>query len=976
MKDNRITLRAILFGIVASALFSWYTVMAENFSTSQRILTATQIPVLPYLLLIVCVLALNPLLRRLRVIRALMPVELMIIFVMTTVSAGVSTFGLASQLVPVVSGLFNRDWNTAQARWDRYIQPFVNEAYFISEPGLRRTAAEALAAENAWRDADTVLRAARLAHRSRVTVQEVEDELEALRADSDGISAEAARQRLIRTLAMERDRLATAETAWEPHGQQWRMEDVLDTYPAYVEDLRAAHQAQRAALADLEAKAFDKVEPFRVGLPETMRAVPGILPMGEERMSVYLARLRRMGAGLRAMGELRTAGKALRRGGDRPESLETAATGVDRAAAHLEPVADPGELREVRSALQASQDAIETTIGEIRLETERMRNERRHAEADDFPAIDRRIATLQSELNSSLDALKKAAEDIRDDLGPRLRLAEEMEAVRAVLLDTQARLRAGDGLSAGEGRAAVRAAQARIEALNISWRSLVAGDVPWGLWIGPLARWSLLVFLAYVILMTFNVLIFRQWAHHEKLVYPLAELPLQLGGFDEEGGSAADAVPALYRSPLFWVGAFISASVLGWNILATRQIITGVNPIPMRFDWGPYITDSLFSGLMPRAHHQVFFTLVGISFLVPARISKSLWGFHIAYMLMLLGLVWLGYGVNERSFPASMRMELNFRTAIGGGALVAFSSMTLWKCRRYLLCGALPHGLEGLAPDERRELRISSLLFMISSVLMIGVLTFGMGANLLFAVFCYLVIMIVTIGMVRVVAEGGLLVFQCWFNPFHVIRSAFGMHRTWSASSLLAPLVVFYYVLFWDLKTFIAPAMANALKIRDSLGMKRLGFHVAVWLGIAAAVVTALATHIIFGYQHGANTMHAWFYENGPRDFLFAWIKDMGMATSFDPSGLYGMLVGLAVMTVLMVFRRRRFWLPHPIGLVMWVNPIMWAFWFSILLGWAFKVLVSRYGDRSTYLRFREFFIGLIVGELIMCLFGVDLNRN
>jgi hypothetical protein len=115
----------------------------------------------------------------------------------------------------------------------------------------------------------------------------------------------------------------------------------------------------------------------------------------------------------------------------------------------------------------------------------------------------------------------------------------------------------------------------------------------------------------------------------------------------------------------------------------------------------------------------------------------------------------------------------------------------------------------------------------------------------------------------------------------------------------------------------------------------------------------------------------------GRRDAVFGWIKAMAITNPIDTAGgIYWLLTGATAMGLLLYFRQRNFWLPHPIGLVMWVNPTMRSFWFSIMLGWLFKTLVSRYGDQNTYRQFRNFFIGLIVGELVMCLFGVDLNRN
>jgi hypothetical protein len=85
-------------------------------------------------------------------------------------------------------------------------------------------------------------------------------------------------------------------------------------------------------------------------------------------------------------------------------------------------------------------------------------------------------------------------------------------------------------------------------------------------------------------------------------------------------------------------------------------------------------------------------------------------------------------------------------------------------------------------------------------------------------------------------------------------------------------------------------------------------------------------------------------------------------------------IFGGMAMAALLFFRRTCFWLPHPIGLIMMVNPLMKSYWFSIFIGWVFKSLVSKYGSRDLYARTRVFFIGLIFGELVLVALGMALS--
>ena len=97
---------------------------------------------------------------------------------------------------------------------------------------------------------------------------------------------------------------------------------------------------------------------------------------------------------------------------------------------------------------------------------------------------------------------------------------------------------------------------------------------------------------------------------------------------------------------------------------------------------------------------------------------------------------------------------------------------------------------------------------------------------------------------------------------------------------------------------------------------------------------------------------------------------------------------GAVLMGLLLYFRQFFFWLPHPIGLIMLVNPIMSVYWFSILIGWLAKYVVTKYGNKDAYTHMRNLFIGLILGELLLVVvsmvlsvwmgkdLGISLNRS
>ena len=983
--ENRITWRAFIAGLIFAATWTVMTVLWEN-APKKVILTATQIPVMPYVLLFASVLLINPVLKLVRIIRPFSPAEILLIFIMGVVSSGISTFGLASQLVPIISGLMNKHWNNEQNQWELYIEPYVNEKFFVAETGVRQAAVAYRDADEKWGDARDMLRAANNLKSSKQHQKTVAAKLEEVRQIQDPVK----RAMAVKSVEQEKDfaaqGLEQAQKRWDKltarHPDK-SIEEVIKTHPKMVDQFEAQKNTLKEALEAKEAKGFAIIDEFCDGFKlskNQKRAPPGFVYIKGEGLTAYFGRSRRRSVGGKALGEIEKAAKLLAR------ARESGGPAIPLRVAALEHTQSATDILEkiaTNAKIEKRQKKVEKELTELddKLQGERkklkiLHHRRREGPAEEFDKLDAKVKKVDkyiAKLSKRYAEFKLEEEQNQRELGIIAGVAQTRDG----LIAFQEKLKNAPVADYPALQTELAQLEESFDSFDATWKRYLVGDVPWGHWLRPLLNWTVLIMLTYLILMAFNVLIFRQWAHNEKLIYPLAELPMALVG------AGSDESPGLFPTPikrgLFWAGVAISALLLGWNLLAVNKIIPDVQPIKL-FQWGvmwnEWIQGSFLSGLWDTGRFHVFFTLVGLSFLVPAKISGSLWGFHLLYYLQLLILVWLNRGVNIHSFTPDWLVVLNFRTATGGGALLVFSSVILWKCRKYFFCIFAPKSLAGLPLDEQKELRVHSGLFIGGSLALIATLTWGLGVNFFYSIMLFFIILVITIGLVRAVTEGGILSFQCWFGPMHLGRTIFGMKKWFTAPSFFAPILVFYSIIFLDIKTFIAPAMANALKIRDDLRMRRLHFHLSVWAAIICTFFLAIVVHIIMAYHQGANQMHGWFYQSLPQT-IFGQIRNMAKTSPVDTAGgLNWLIFGGVAMILLLYFRRHVFWLPHPIGLIMMVNPMMNAYWFSIFLGWVCKVLVTKYGNKKTYLSIRYLFIGLIVGEVIMCLFGHTLNRN
>lgn len=988
MKKN-ITFRSVLLGTIFSAVFAVVSIRATHLNNIY--LSASQMPEASLVLLLLMVLLINPICRLIRFIRPFSAIEMMIIFIMGMVSAGISSFGLAHPLAAHVSGLFYRQWNNRQSEWAEYVAPFVNEAYFLSEPGIREKAIEHHKAFTVSFDLQTTYNMALRLERLAEELAEAQSKFDRINQAPEGpeqkIRLNAAR------LELDNAKHAHARILdqWEERTAEYglpELDEVLASYPALIEESNKHTEQARLELDKVQELAFEKADEFRQGLPTEKRAYPGVLMLAEDDISTYRSRLQRLVNGLNALKSIQQAEEYLKTlpadSVTGQQDAQILAGFIDAAAADLAKVSDDSVFENRRQRAWEKRESLDRRIFEVRSEISELGAAKRESRDRALTRqIDSKIHSLHNEI-SNLQRQYKRINSEREVVSRELAIYERINNMLGVLNGISSDLRENP-VPVAELNKQINNIIPDFPAIDASLRRFFVGQIPWRHWARPLFNWGVLIALSYILLMTFNVLIFRQWAHNEKLTYPLMEIPKSLLGGLHDGKE--DALPPIFKNPLFWIGVVIPVIVLGWNLICSMNLAPGLAKIDLQNKWFTYLSGTNLQAWRV-SRSEVFFTAIGLAFLIPKNISFSLWFFHLAYMFIVLFMVLGGHGYDESSFPANWWHIMNFRNAIGGGALVVFSGLVLYKCKQYLLCCFNGASVSGLESGERKELRISSFLFLASSLGLIAILWLGMGANLLHTVFMYFFVIIITIGLVRVVCEGGLSGLKTFISPFHFVRNLFGLNLAWTSASLFTPLIVYYAVLFADVKSFIAPAMANSLKLRDDFKMKRGHFHIAVALAIIVASVASVMVWVMMGYDIGADRLNGWFASAFPKstfDTVKTMVKD---APDVSSSARMWMGIGAGGMALLLFARQFVFWLPHPLGLIMFINPAMGAYWFSIMIGWLANVLITKYAHKETYHKATGFFIGLIIGELIMVALssvialsmgvnpGIDLNRN
>lgn len=484
--------------------------------------------------------------------------------------------------------------------------------------------------------------------------------------------------------------------------------------------------------------------------------------------------------------------------------------------------------------------------------------------------------------------------------------------------------------------------------------------VPWSLWLRPLAAWSSFMVALFLSTLFLMVLLRRQWITHERLSFPLAQVPLEVV---QEGRGRGARLPA---AALFWMGFLVSFGLTALSRLAA--IFPAIPDLPLSgatlIQWQP--TGPL-AGLGAWELWLVPW-MIAVAYLVPKELSFSCWFFWFVRVGLTVAAIAAGATPQRpeewwsSSFPAP--------THQGGGAVLAILGWTLWIGRRHLL-RALRLALSGKPdpqdPDEPISYRWAVLGFLASFGFLVY-FCWAAGARLIVGAAIVGLIVANYVVWARLRAETGL-----GFIPFPLIVDS--MIVVPFGSAVFRPREILtlyatrwsYFPGFGESFEVCTGNSLEALKVADSARVPSRPLFLALAAGFVVALVAGLYVMMRGMYHYGFFDTRAatWGWLGGQLRWNgTAVFNHLTSPSRFDPSGTIAMGAGAAVTVVLGLLRLRFWWWPfHPIG---YLAANCWGMhWFfqPFLIGWALKVLAIRYGGLRLFRRTAPLAIGLIIGD-------------
>jgi hypothetical protein len=470
-------------------------------------------------------------------------------------------------------------------------------------------------------------------------------------------------------------------------------------------------------------------------------------------------------------------------------------------------------------------------------------------------------------------------------------------------------------------------------------------------WIIPSIAWASVTIAFVLCMLCISVLIRRQWIEHERLAYPLAQVPLEV--IDKGAG--------IFRTRLLWIGFAISA---GRDLLNGIHYLYPVVPsiLYRRFMLSQYFTTRPWSALgwVPIEVHPF---AIGLAFFMPLGMSFSAWFFYWFWRFeRVLGSI-IGVGA-LRGFPFVWQQSI--------GVCIIILLFTLWMYRFQAL--RILKSFLGQAqgdPAELKGYKRAILGFLLSFGYLIG-FCYWIGMKIWVASAFFLILLSFSTVVTRIRAELGYPMHDLAFRPEDILVTTLGTRRIGPES-----LTMFAYLHFltYAHRSNPQPHQLEAFKIAEKMRFRMdklliLGMVLAIFIGSLAACWAYLHT----AYRFWGSTWDGW----NTFDKLQRWLTYPRFT---DIRSL--ILIGIGgFMGVFLILMRRIFiWWPfHAVGYVVGGTWSLNLLWFSIFLSWLAKWTILKFGGLRLYRKASAFFMGLVLGQFVMASFwgllGTILGRH
>ena len=476
--------------------------------------------------------------------------------------------------------------------------------------------------------------------------------------------------------------------------------------------------------------------------------------------------------------------------------------------------------------------------------------------------------------------------------------------------------------------------------------------IPWEVWLSSLGWWLLLMAAFYTVVVCAMVVLRRQWMDRERLLYPLAQVPL---GMVEDSTPSSRVKPFL-KNPVMWAG------------FALPFFINSVTALSRYFEAVPGISLShsfIVARNLVNISIRINFLTLGLAYLINTGISFSLWFFYLLAKCeeAVFSILGIHSNVQLDAF-SSVGPTASILSHQVMGAMIVLVLLGLWTARGHLR--DVWHQARYGSEEEQADELLSNRTAIVGLAAGLGIMSIWLwqaglplwaAAVFLFGAFT------VTLALTRVIIEAGLV------SALHGLTGA-GFMVSGVGASALGPsgVLAMGFTTPWagdHLVFMMAPVASGIRLLHEARESPR---RIVGMMGIALAIglVGSVYTTLKLAYQYGAVNLHQQYFGGFAQEPFQVASRLLANPTGPYWAGWGWMGMGAGIMLLLTLARQRLLWWPlHPIGFVAGNTWILNSVWFNIFLAWLIKTLVLKYAGPAGYRASRWFFLGMFIGHIV-----------
>lgn len=466
-------------------------------------------------------------------------------------------------------------------------------------------------------------------------------------------------------------------------------------------------------------------------------------------------------------------------------------------------------------------------------------------------------------------------------------------------------------------------------------------------WLRPVLLWTFFTGVLFWTMMCLNVLVRQGWQDRERLPFPIIEIPLQM----------TDPDSRMWRNRLFWLGFAFCAVIEINNGLA--WLYPNIPAIPVQ-----HVNIQGQGIFATRPWNAVGFTCysfypfaVGLGYLLPLDLLFSCWFFYLFWKAQLVLSAQMAWDVTP-DFPFVREQEF--------GGYMAILAFMLWNGRAYF--GAMWKRVWGEPSDiddSREGLTYrQAMLGTLAGILILSGFMVWIGMSPLVGIAAFVIYFALSLAITRIRAELGPPVHDLHFSgPDHMLTRSFGT-PAFNNQDLTG--LSFFYWFNRAYRSHPMPVGLEGLKAAATVGSSQ---KVMFWACIIAGILGTLAifwANLHLAYSIGAQAK----FRSGVGFAGEAYNRLSGWIRTPQPPNMMAngaVVIGFLFCAGLMVARIKFPWWPfHPIGYAISGSWSINLVWLPLFIAWIVKGAIMRYGGVRLYRQAMPFFLGLILGQVIV----------